>query len=304
MNPQLLLGLVGVVAAVVLAAVALAGSTETVSTVQSDGGEGLPLSTRQSELANPFRVRALSPVIRAFTGVGKRYTPAGYVEGVRKKFVSMGVGSVETVDRFLALRVVTVVAIPLSWALVLFGSDFKGLMRNAVLLLSTLVLLLGPDAVINRRVEERRREVQRKLPEILDLLVISVEAGLGFEQALDRCTKTVPGPLSEEFNRMLGETRAGSNRSDAMRALEERVNVPELRSFVLAVLQADTFGVSIGRVLRAQADEMRIKRRQLAQERAMKAPVKMLVPMVFCIFPALFVITIGPAVINIMKNFK
>ena len=103
---------------------------------------------------------------------------------------------------------------------------------------------------------------------------------------------------------MLGETRAGASRSDAMRAMDDRIDVPEVRSFVLAILQADTFGVSIGRVLRAQADEMRIKRRQLAQEQALKAPVKMLFPMVFCIFPALFVVVIGPAVINISKNFK
>lgn len=102
---------------------------------------------------------------------------------------------------------------------------------------------------------------------------------------------------------MLGEVRAGASRSQAMRAMESRSNVMELRSFVLAILQADTFGVSIGRVLRAQADEMRIRRRQMAQEMAQKAPVKMLIPMVFCVFPALFAVVLGPAVINIYENF-
>ncbi len=150
---------------------------------------------------------------------------------------------------------------------------------------------------------ERQLQVQETLPDVLDLLTISVEAGLGFEQALDRTIAAVPGALSDEFARMLGEVRAGATRADAMRAMEQRTNVPEVRSFVLAILQADTFGVSIGRVLRAQSDEMRIKRRQLAQEKAQKAPVKMLIPMVFCVFPALFVVVIGPAIINITESF-
>jgi len=143
----------------------------------------------------------------------------------------------------------------------------------------------------------------RGLPDIIDLLVISVEAGLGFEQALQRVIESVEGPLPDEFSRMLGEVRAGSTRAEAMRAMDARIEVPEVRSFVLAILQADAFGVSIGRVLRGQAEEMRIKRRQIAEEKAQKAPVKMLIPMVFCIFPALFTIVLGPAAIRIANNF-
>jgi tight adherence protein C len=260
-------------------------------------------SVRDQELLVSFRERALLPVLSGMTGLGQRFSPAGYVDGVRNKFIYAGEASPDTVDRFLAIRVATVAIVPLWFIFVLFFMPVTGILRLAALGLGGVVFVLGPDAILARRVEERQTQMQRMLPDILDLLVISVEAGLGFEQALDRTVGAVPGPLSDEFARMLGELRAGSSRADAMRALEGRTTVPEIRSFVLAILQADTFGVSIGRVLRAQADEMRIKRRQIAQEKAMKAPVKMLIPMVFCIFPALFVVVLGPAMINIYQNF-
>jgi tight adherence protein C len=260
-------------------------------------------SVRDQELLVPFRERALVPVLGGLTGLGRRFSPAGYVDKIRDKFIYAGEASPDTVDRFMAIRVVTIVAVPLWFIFVLTVTPLTGMMRLAALGLGGIVLVLGPDAILARRVEERQTRMQRMLPDILDLLVISVEAGLGFEQALDRTVGAVPGPLSDEFARMLGELRAGSSRADAMRALETRTSVPEIRSFVLAILQADTFGVSIGRVLRSQADEMRIKRRQIAQEKAQKAPVKMLIPMVFCIFPALFVVVLGPAIINIYRNF-
>lgn len=261
-------------------------------------------NVRDQELLAPISERAFVPVLAGLTNLGRRFTPAGYVDKVRKKFISAGDGSVDAIDRFLAVRVITVALIPLMFVVVYVWNpvQVKGMMQLLVFLLLSAALVLGPDAVLNRRVEERQYELRVKLPDILDLLTISVEAGLGFEQALDRTVGAVPGALSDEFARMLGETRAGASRADAMRALEQRTNVPEIRSFVLAVLQADTFGVSIGRVLRAQAEEMRIKRRQLAEEKAQKAPVKMLIPMVFCIFPALFVVVIGPAAINIGES--
>ena len=304
---MLMLAVLPVFIAICLAVYALVGSAEEKATIRESlrqlGGYEIE-NQRDRDLLNPLRERAVQPVVAWFTGLGRRFTPAGYVDGIRRKLTLAGQFTPDTLDRFLAMRVVSLALIPV-WAIISFGLLPLGSgSKLAIFVLLTLASVLGPDAILNRRVAERQHEIQVKLPDILDLLTISVEAGLGFEQALDRTVAAVPGPLSDEFARMLGEVRAGASRADAMRAMDERIDVPEVRSFVLAILQADTFGVSIGRVLRAQADEMRVKRRQLAQEQALKAPVKMLFPMVFCIFPALFVVVIGPAVINISKNFK
>ena len=258
-------------------------------------------STRDQELLDPLRQRALQPFLAGLTGIGRRFTPVGYVEKVRQRFVWAGETDPTTVDRFLAVRVVTIALAVLAFvAIFILGLlPLSGMPKLIVGAAIVGGLVMGPDSVLNKKVQSRQHEIQITLPDVLDLLVISVEAGLGFEQALDRVIHSVPGALSEEFSRMLGETRAGANRSDAMRAMDDRCNVPELRSFVMAIIQADTFGVSIGRVLRSQSEEMRIKRRQLAEEQAQKAPVKMMIPMVFCIFPALFAVVLGPAILQI-----
>jgi tight adherence protein C len=261
-------------------------------------------SVREKELLAPITERAVAPLLAGLTSLGKRFTPVGYTDQIRTKLISAGRGDQDALDRYLAVRVVTVVVAPVAAYFAYKYAPVEGMGRILLVGLALAVFVLGPDAILSRKVEERQYAIRTRLPDVMDLLVISVEAGLGFEQALDRTVAAVPGPLTEEFSRMLGEVRAGSSRADAMRALDARTNVPEIRSFVLAILQADTFGVSIGRVLRAQADEMRIKRRQLAQERAQKAPVKMLIPMVFCIFPALFVIVLGPAAMNIVDTFN
>jgi tight adherence protein C len=301
-----MLAVFGIGAAIGLVVFALASQAEEKATVRASLRqlEGYEVeNVRDQELLNPVRERVLSPALRALTDIGRRITPVGFVDSVRQKFVYSGNPSADAVDRFLAEQVIAVVVAFVLIVLVFVRKPVSGTTFWMVIGFLIAIALLGPTATLNRKVQERQVALRNKLPDILDLLTISVEAGLGFEQALDRTVSAVPGPLSEEFGRMLGEVRAGASRADAMRSLETRTNVPEIRSFVLAILQADTFGVSIGRVLRAQADEMRIKRRQIAQEQAQKAPVKMLIPMVFCIFPALFVIVLGPAVLRIVNTF-
>jgi tight adherence protein C len=260
-------------------------------------------NVRDQELLRPMSERTVAPLLDRLVALGKRMTPDGYTDKVRARLVASGNTSPDAVDRFIAIKVVGFALAPVMIFLVFGVLGMSGMMGLMVAGLLAAIMVYGPDAILNRRVEERQNEIKMMLPDVLDLLVISVEAGLGFEQALDRTVGSVPGALTQEFARMLGEVRAGASRANAMRAMEKRTDVPELRSFVLAILQADTFGVSIGRVLRAQADEMRIKRRQAAQEKAQKAPVKMMIPMVFCVFPALFVVVIGPAIINIQNSF-
>ena len=301
-----MLAVFGIGAAIGLVIFTLASQAEEKATVRASLRqlEGYEVeNVRDQELLEPVRERVLSPVLRGLTDLGRRFTPVGFVDNVRQKFVYSGNPSADAVDRFLAEQVIAVVVAFVLIILVFVRKPVSGTTFWMVIGFLIAIALLGPTATLNRKVQERQHALRNKLPDILDLLTISVEAGLGFEQALDRTVSAVPGPLSEEFGRMLGEVRAGASRADAMRSLETRTNVPEIRSFVLAILQADTFGVSIGRVLRAQADEMRIKRRQIAQEQAQKAPVKMLIPMVFCIFPSLFVIVLGPAVLRIVNTF-
>jgi tight adherence protein C len=162
--------------------------------------------------------------------------------------------------------------------------------------------VLLPMTRLNRAVEDREKLIRVQLPDILDLLVICMEAGLGFTAAVSRTVANVEGEMSDEFGLALGEMRAGASRSEALTNLGIRVQLPEVQSFVMAIRQADEFGISVSTVLRNQSEEMRVQRRQTAQEKAQKAPVKMLIPMVFCIFPPLFLIVIGPAGIQLSSG--
>jgi len=256
---------------------------------------------RDQEMLAPITERVFAPLLEGLTGVARRFTPAGFGEGVAAKLVLAGSPPNLNVDKILVMKLLGIVSV-IVWAPVVLALGMSGVVAFAAILLLWGASFLYPDVLVNRKIEDRQKEISRKLPDILDLLVISVEAGLGFEQALDRTCTAVPGALSDEFRRMLHEIRIGSSRADALRAMADRTDVAELRAFILAMLQADTFGVSISRLLRAQADDMRVRRRLRAQEQAQKAPVKMLFPLVFCIFPSIFVVILGPAFIEISRS--
>lgn len=264
--------------------------------------EGYEIETkglRDQEMVGTLTERVLAPVGKSAIHLARRATPIGYADTVKRKIVLAGNPPGYEVDRVLVLKVLGAASGVLWIPLIYFVLDLTGMLALLATGFLWVVSFLGPDLTLGRKIESRQHEIAVHLPDMLDLLVISVEAGLGFEQAVDRTASAVPGPLADEFRRMLQETRIGATRADALRALDERTQVQDLRSFILAMLQADAFGVSVARILRSQADEMRIRRRQAAEEQAQAAPIKMLFPLVFFIFPAVFVVVLGPALISI-----
>lgn len=163
--------------------------------------------------------------------------------------------------------------------------------------------VIGPVMWLRGRATRRRLAVERALPDFLDLVVVSVEAGLGFEGAVARIAERAEGPLAAEFRRVLADQNLGATRRQALQSMQQRCPAPGIGSLVAAILQAEQTGMGIGQVLRAQGDRLRIRRRQRAEESAMKAPIKMLFPLVFFIFPSLFVVVLGPAVLSLMRSF-
>jgi tight adherence protein C len=184
--------------------------------------------------------------------------------------------------------------------LVSFGGSLVDIFMIAFMALLGYLL---PGSYIGAMAKNRQKDIRRSLPDVMDLLTISVEAGLGFDAALAQVVRNVPGPLAEEIARLLQEMQIGVSRSDSFRHLAERTDVDELNAFVLSMVQADLFGVSIGNVLRAQSRELRQKRRQRAEEIAMKIPVKIIFPVIFCVLPALFIVILGPGMIRFVHNF-
>lgn len=258
---------------------------------------------RQRELQRPLTERLVAPMMKRLGRTARQITPEGARQRLERKLLLGGSPAGWDVERFLAVKLVgLVVGLLFAIAVAVLGT----VSAASFLLIAALAVGLGfflPDTVLSMHTRQRQDLIRRSVPDTLDLLTIMVEAGLGFDAALAQVMHNVPGPLSMEIGRMLHEVRLGVPRPDALRNLAARTDVEDLNSFVLALVQADTFGVSVANVMRAQSTEMRRKRRQRAESKAMKIPVKLLFPTIFCVMPSIFVVVLGPAVIRIAQDF-
>ncbi len=254
-------------------------------------------------LANPFARRVIRPFFGRLTGLVRRATPSDYRARVLARLVTAGRPGAISVDGFIALKIIIGILVAGAGLVIASLADLDALRRIVVIVAAAAVGALVPDAWLSARITERKSRIRRALPDMLDMLMIAVEAGLGFDAAISKLITRSSGPLAEEFAHMLREIQAGMSRREALHGLAKRTDVPELNAFVMAIVQADVFGVSIAKVLRTQSHELRVKRRQHAEEIAQKAPAKMVFPLVLCILPATLVVLLGPAVIAIGRAF-
>jgi tight adherence protein C len=257
----------------------------------------------QQLLAEPFLGRVLRPLGGKALGTISSLLPTNYRDNVRRKLLLAGLSRQYRAEEIITGQVL--LAGLLFVVALLYTSVSSPSANLAIALLLGLPVLgaLLPIVWVDRKLAERQEAILKDLPDTLDLLAISVEAGVGFEGALGIVCEQFNSPLSGEFSRTLKEMELGLPRREALQNLKKRTEVPELSNFVLALTQADALGMPVGRVLKTQASEMRVKRRQWAREKAGKLPVKILFPLVLFIFPTVFVITLGPAVAQILKTF-
>jgi tight adherence protein C len=257
---------------------------------------------QRRETYRPISQRILVPSLRQASQIGRRLSLAGSAERLQRRLEEAGNPAAWDIDRVLAFKVLGALVLPLLGCSVALLVGLNPLTTIAIGLALAAAGFLAPNLILLNAVRTRRDQIRRALPDTLDLLTINVEAGLSFNAALSQVARNTDGPLAEELFRVLQEMQIGLGRAAALKALAERTNVPELRSFVLAMVQADSFGIPIANVLRVQSREIRIKRSQQIEEKAQKVPVKILFPLILCILPTLFIVVVGPAAVRVLES--
>ena len=259
------------------------------------------------ELQQPFAERTLRPLANRLSGRMSRMTSTSFSDKTEKRLALAGNPGDMRVADWLGIKAVGAIIGAIVFFLLFFIVNPLKLPPFLSVLMVPIGALFGytlPEFWLGRRVKQRQKRILLMIPDALDLLTISVRAGLGFDAALAKVVEKLQGPLSDEFRRALAEVRVGKARRDALRDIVPRTEVVPLTNFIGAIIQAEQLGVSISKVLQVQSEQLRIERRQRAEEMAAKAPIKMLFPLVGCIFPSLFIVILGPAIILIVLNLN
>lgn len=264
---------------------------------------GESISLEQIEMSQTFQERVIYPLLRQFGELAARFTPQNALQDISLKLERSGKAGWIDASMFLSLRFVAAAVFGII-AFVLFTFSAVKQTFSTAILYSLIALALGfffPQLYLDEQIKKRQKEVQKAMPDALDLLTICVEAGLGFDSAMSNVAEKWDNELSLAFARAIREIQLGKVRRDALRDMADRIDLSDLTSFVAAVVQSEQLGVSMSKILRIQADQMRMRRRQIAEEKAHQAPVVMLLPMVGFIFPSIFIVLMTPAILRIMK---
>ena len=260
-----------------------------------------PKSLEELELQRPLSERTLKPIINSLSRLVGRFYPANTVRGLGLKLKRAGMENT-SVEFFLGVKGFAAIVGAIGVSALVNVITLDGLQTTLGALVGLVVGFMAPDFFLRNKAGKRNTLILEALPDALDLLTISVEAGLGFDAALVKVTEKMKGPLSDEFQRAAGEQRVGKSRQESLRGISERVDVKEFQSFISAIIQADQLGVSMSKVLRIQSEQMRTERRQRAENKAAKAPILIMLPTVGCIFPSLFIVILAPAALTAMAS--
>ena len=290
--------------AILLIALGLAGSApvDPVQARLTQLGTMQAKNLEELELQQPFLERTLRPLAANLSGYVARVTSQSFTERTEKRLALAGHPGNLRVGDWLGVKAIGTIVGAILFFLIFFFGIKTGPLAFALAIAGAAFGYIGPEFWLGGRVRKRQHLILLQIPDALDLLTISVRAGLGFDGALGKVVEKLKGPLTDEFRRGLAEIRVGKSRREALRDIVPRTEVPALTNFIGAIIQAEQLGVSISKVLQVQSEQLRVERRQRAEEQAAKAPIKMLFPLVGCIFPSLFIVILGPAIILIVQN--
>ena len=255
------------------------------------------------ELEEAIFKRVFKPVIDSIGQFIIKITPRGILQGFEKRVMLAGKPFNLSARGWVNIQAGLIAVLPVVTLIVGLTNHAEPRRILGGVIIEVIVGGVMPNLILASKIKNRKASIISTLPDILDLLTVSVEAGLGFDGALKKLVEKMPGHLAEEFNKVLQETKVGKPKTDALKDMDARLSVSDITTFIASIIQAEHLGISIGKVLRVQAQQMRLKRKQRAREKSMKAPIKMIIPMVVFIFPTIFTVLMGPAVIRLLRIF-